>query len=135
MTWLNSLDESIICSYPCFLQSSSTLRGCHWRRPWPKQRKPNGDVHFLRRILCGFSFLFCQHLCCSHHNHIPGAGWQNDGGVQLGEKRGEYTFIYNECMQYAVSKKPNIWPQYPVDWIMNQALYIYIYIFHVARFY
>lgn len=71
------------------LQCTQTLCGCHLWRSRTQARIPHGDVHLLCSLLCSLSFFLCQHFCSLDHHHFPGTGWQNDGGVQSGEKWGK----------------------------------------------
>lgn len=57
-----------------FLQGSAALCRRDRRRQGSKSRQQDGNVNLLCHLLCCLPLLLCQHLCGSHHHHVPRAG-------------------------------------------------------------
>ena len=94
------------------LQGSTALsrRDRGGQRAEPRQQ--DGDVHLLCHLLCRLPVFLRQHLRGSHHHHFPGAGGQDDGGVQPGEERGEgrvmgerQTNTFSPCLMCLMTQK------------------------------
>lgn len=76
-------------SPPLHRQRAEAFGGRDLREPGAEPRLPDGNVHLLRGVLRGLPLLLREHLCGSHHHHLPGARRQDDGGLQFRKERGE----------------------------------------------